>query len=123
MYYKISDDGTELLAVTPRDIGKLNPTAEDYAEQGAYPKGKWTIPSIPSDGKIVTRTGYYLGDNGYWQERWIVVDRPALSEQEIQEEQDKSDIKNTNLSNISDMSDDDKDSLLVKAIKVIKSIF
>lgn len=94
--------------------------ADDGTPQ-AYPRGSVVMPPKTEDGYRAVR-GWEVVNNK-WQEKWTVEKLPDASADDIEIEANKDELKNADLSNISNMSDDDKDSLLVKAIKVIKSIF
>jgi hypothetical protein len=87
----------------------------------AYPRGNTVWPPTVEDGYRAIR-GWELINNK-WQETWTVEKLPDAPAYDIEIEANKNELKNADLSNISNMSSDDKVSLLVKAIKVIKSIF
>lgn len=99
--------------------GELAKAADGDAN--SYPRGNTVWPPTVEDGYRAVR-GWELVNNR-WQENWTTEKLPDASADDIEIEANKNELKNADLSNISNMSDDDKDSLLVKAIKVIKSIF
>lgn len=94
--------------------------ADDGTSQ-AYPRGSVVMPPKTEDGFHAVRSWELSG--GKWREKWVIETLPERSQSDIEIESDKADLNNADLSGISNMSSDDKDSLLVKAIKVIKSIF
>lgn len=87
----------------------------------AYPRGSVVMPPKVEEGYRAVRSWVLI--SGYWKEEWTIEKLPEKSQSDIEIESDKADLNNADISDISSMSSDDKDSLLVKAIKVIKSIF
>lgn len=99
--------------------GELVRTDDDTPH--AYPRGSVVMPPKVEDGYRAVRS--WEASGGKWREKWTIEKLPEKSQLDIEIEADKADLNNANISDISNMSSDDKDSLLVKAIKVIKSIF